>query len=531
MSGKETREIVNGAQISSGQEDCPVIALDRFIQATRDSGYRGTANAVSELLDNSIEAKSTQIRVILDSQLGSSECPIRVRVLDNGVGMDPEVLRAALQFGGSTRFNERGGLGRYGMGLPNSSLSQAKRVTVYSWQKSGCVYSTYLDVREIAAGKMREIPVPQRAELPIEPLSKTSGTMVEWSECDRLDNRRVSSLEGKLHFLGRRFRHFIWKGLKIFINGKRIKAIDPLYLNQNSRQYGARLYGEPLEFEVQGLRGAEPARSGKVVVTFSELPVREWYALPNKEKRALGISKGAGVSIVRAGREVDYGWYFLGKKRRENYDDWWRCEIRFDPVLDEAFGISHTKQQIRPQEYLIEALTPDIEATGRTLSARARRTHCEVKSAERFSEAELLAGKLDRLLPPLPHSPTAASRRLMAELKKSHPFLRSPRSASSTSTQYSILEASPKNTSFYSYALEDGRLALVLNPAHPFYRSIYLPLVESDSPPDKKLRVKLELMLIAAARAEAQLSGGSRYKLLSELRVLWSNTLATFLNG
>ena len=72
---------------------------------------------------------------------------------------------------------------------------------------------------------------------------------------------------------------------------------------------------------------ADPSVTGIVRVRFSELPVAQWSRLSNEEKRARGITKCAGVSVVRAGREVDYGWFFLGEKRRENYDDWWRCEI------------------------------------------------------------------------------------------------------------------------------------------------------------------------------------------------------------
>ena len=127
--------------------------------------------------------------------------------------------------------------------------------------------------------------------------------------------------------------------------------------------------------------------TGWVRIRFSELPVHEWHRLSNEEKRRIGISKGSGVSIVRGGREVDYGWFFMGGKHRENYDDWWRCEIQFDPVLDEAFGITHTKQQVRPQTHLIEALTPDLEATARALNGRGRKAHFAVKAGERFSEA------------------------------------------------------------------------------------------------------------------------------------------------
>lgn len=115
------------------QQDFSIVALDKFIQATRDSGYKGTSNAVAELVDNSLQAGATSITVSLTLDEKEDERSIVLTVIDNGSGMDAQTLRTALRFGGSTRFNDRDGLGRYGMGLPNSSLSQAKRVTVHSW--------------------------------------------------------------------------------------------------------------------------------------------------------------------------------------------------------------------------------------------------------------------------------------------------------------------------------------------------------------------------------------------------------------
>ena len=87
----------------------------------------------------------------------------------------------------------------------------------------------------------------------------------------------------------------------------------------------------------------------------------------------MGVSKGAGVSIVRAGREIDHGWFFMGDKRKENYDDWWRCEVRFEPSLDELFGVTHTKQQVYPCAALLEILTPDLEQAARALNPIAAR--------------------------------------------------------------------------------------------------------------------------------------------------------------
>ena len=127
--------------------------------------------------------------------------------------------------------------------------------------------------------------------------------------------------------------------------------VDPLYLHAEAGVSGA-AHRSGTNCALRSVLIQMTRRPGWVRVRFSELPVHEWHKLSNDEKRRIGISKGAGVSIVRAGREVDYGWFFMGSKHRENYDDWWRCEIQFDPVLDEAFGITHTKQQARPQAHL-----------------------------------------------------------------------------------------------------------------------------------------------------------------------------------
>ena len=137
-------------------------------------------------------------------------------------------------------------------------------------------------------------------------------------------------------------------------------------------------------------------------VTFTELPVQQWGKLTNDQKRDFGISKGAGVSIVRGGREVDYGWFFMGSKRRENYDDWFRCQIEFDPVLDEAFGITHTKQQARPQQHLLDALTPELESVAHALNGRIRKAHAALAAAERFVESEQMAEKRDAKLRSIP---------------------------------------------------------------------------------------------------------------------------------
>lgn len=528
---EKTRRVAN--RVFTAMDDNSIVVVEKFIQATRDSGYKGTESAVSELVDNAIQADSRHIWIDI-TLAGTTQFPVRIAVMDDGNGMDKRSLRQALRFGGSSRFNDREGLGRYGMGLPNSSLSQARRFEVFTWRRPGAVLWSYLDVDEIADGTLTRIPEPVSARLPkwITREQTESGTLVVWDRCDRLDRRRASTISRRLIAeLGRVFRYYLWDGIEIRVNGERVQPVDPLYLHPKSTRTGATPFGKPVIYniEVPAVVGKSGPTTGQVTVRFSELPVLEWHKLSNEEKRKLGVSNGAGVSVVRAGREIDYSWFFMGTKRRENYDDWWRCEVRFDPVLDEAFGITHTKQQIQPQDFLLEILSADIEGLAKALNSRVRQAHLKAKLVGQTNEVEQRAADADSLLSPLP-KPTAKQGELLDELAKRHPGIADvPEPGASQS--YRIVTDEVRDTSFFTYTMKEGAFVLVLNQSHPFYKIVYQPLVENETPANKELRANIELLLLASARAEASVTRETQRELLGQTRKAWSDNLATFLNG
>src|SRR5262249_12053357 len=153
---------------------------------------------------------------------------------------------------------------------------------------------------------------------------------------------------------------------RISLNGEQIAPVDPLFERTGDNLIGAKRFGPELRYDVT--IPDSPPRTSAVLVRFTELPVNRWHQFSNAEKNSYGIAKNAGVSIVRAGREIDHGWYFMGDKRKENYDDWWRCEVRFEPALDALFGVTHSKQEIHPTERLTSILVPEIEAIARLLN-------------------------------------------------------------------------------------------------------------------------------------------------------------------
>ncbi len=515
--------------------DNSIIALDKFIQSTRDSGYKNTASAISELVDNAIQARAQNISVLIQPD-DSEGAGIRVAVVDDGSGMDRHTLTQAMRFGGSSRFNDRVGLGRFGMGLPNSSLSQAMRVVVYSWQTSSAPQYTYLDVEEIALGAMVKVPDPLSVTLPgwLGERNSASGTAVVWEACDRLDHRRISTIVRKLmSALGRIFRHYIWAGIKIDINGQVVTAIDPLFLHKGSPHHGAKTFQDSWEIELYSDPTDPASPTGKVEVVFTELPLRKWHSLSNDEKRAMGVSNNAGASIVRGNREVDYGWFFMGGKRRENYDDWWRCEIRFDPVLDEAFGITHTKQQIRPKEYLLEALQPYMETMAKALNGRVRQAHIDIKVGDFTINAEQVAQARDKKMRPLPARAVESGAPKALELEglaKRHGGLRQALSEPKMNgTRYQIIEDEMGDACFFKPLVSDGLIVGVVNPRHRFYKAVYRPILDGKDAQSAEIANALQLVMLAAARAEASFTEQRDIETLERFRHEWSQAMDVLL--
>ena len=247
-------------QTNTSTMDGVIIPPELAVKAMRDSGYRNTAYALAELIDNSIQANATSVELICVEKVQKVNQRARQRIhkigiLDNGVGMTPETLRLALQFGNGTHLTDREGIGRFGMGLPNSSISQCRRVEVWTWQSGpDNAMHTYLDVDRIEERKMFRVPKPKHKALPKEwrKYSKdisTSGTLVLWTNVDhhRLSWRGASAILRHTElFVGRMYRKFINDGrvtirLVAIVEGNedptedsQVRVNDPLYLMSDS---------------------------------------------------------------------------------------------------------------------------------------------------------------------------------------------------------------------------------------------------------------------------------------------------------
>lgn len=353
-----------------------VIPQNLAIKAMRDSGYRDAAHAVAELIDNSIQAGQeknlahTDIEVLCIDRVDFVQKRQRRRidslaVLDNASGMDRETLRIALQFGNGTHLDPglQEGIGKFGMGLPNASISQCRRVDVWTWRDGRCWHS-HLDVDEIQAGAMTEVPEPQEGSIPriwhtaARQKIGDHGTLIVWSRLDRVRWKSSKALlENSEAVVGRMYRYVISNGsatirLASFeLNGESPVAIeswdvrpnDPLYLMTNTSAPAP--YDRSPAFDLV-LEETVPVKYDRedhvIMLRFSVTKPG-----PREEGGSTAIghdaAKNQGVSVVRAHREIEMNRTF--DDRSDTRERWWGVEVLFEPALDEVFGVTNNKQE------------------------------------------------------------------------------------------------------------------------------------------------------------------------------------------
>lgn len=480
----------------SGRANDLVVATN-FIRAVRESGYISTSTALAELIDNSLQAGATKIDISI-ARPTPSDSP-EIVVIDNGTGMNRSELEACLRFGGTPRFGDRQSFGRFGMGLPAASLSQSCHIEVVAWQGGGTAMEVSLDVDEIVAGASARL----RAKRSTYVADSPSGCGVIWRQCDRIGYQRLAWLERMLHRdLGRIYRRFLGAGLKLSINRSRVRAHDPLHLHSPVEGHTASLAFEPQRYEVATAEGG----TSFVHVRFSVLPVHAWHHLDNLTKRRADIVGGGGVSILRAGREIAFGWHLMGGKRKENYDDWWRCEIEFEPDLDEHFGITINKQGIRPSIQLREALEPDLESVARVLNSRVREAFEEIKFRAATDSSCRAAEAAD------PHLPVITRKR---------------RRSSGGTLAYRLTSGPLTSGMMLATKLDQGTLEVILNIDHPAFTALYGPLQSlADESGRSPLRTAIELLILSFARTSVSFDQADT---LTDVLTTWSGTYARML--
>ena len=366
--------------------DFSIVSPKLTIEAMRDSGYKDTDHALAELIDNSVESGADLVEIIaVETPPDPGQHYARARVseiavADNGEGMNSTILRRALKFGDGTRLDRsKRGIGRFGVGLPQSSISQCQRVDIWTWQNGADnAFHCYLDLDEIKNRGRQEVPepvpcgVPDRWRKVVDNTLEPSGTLVVWSQLDRVRwSGGAKTLERTAELCGRLYRKFLTDGenqlsIKLALasdqaghltikSEKGCPPNDPLYLMTPSstpepfhnqpmfKLFNERAWTVPVG-QVQGEIHVRctMARSDAINEEKSEITWPKSYKNPGDAPWGKHASRNKGVSIVRARRELELSLTWVNNYEPE--ERWWSVEVEFDPILDEIFGVVNNKQ-------------------------------------------------------------------------------------------------------------------------------------------------------------------------------------------
>jgi hypothetical protein len=506
----------------------PLFFAQTLIASLRDVGYNHTTSALCEHVDNAIEAKADEIRIYFRQSGKRGEYQIDAAVYDNGHGMASNVLKVATSFGGSMTYNNRDGIGRFGMGMKTAALSMSPVMELYSWQEQKAFYNMTLDVEAI--GKERanlvELPDPtlltelpdEISELFTKPMNwpkdqneqilmvssneelndrlGLSGTIIYMPNCDRLTYAKAQTLvDHAVKEMARVYRRPIARGLRLYINNRLVEAFDPTYSMAKARH--TRILDDHDVSEKQSrlilskqvdIKVSEKGKThAPVIIKLYKLPIEEWSKLTRKAlKNDLRIFDGLKVSILRNDREV-----FAGEipdlTKRGGVTHWLRVQIDFPGILDEAFGVAANKQGVRMKGYVLDALNDAIGGDVTTINeetARFQAAQASARQAAKPSISEARANEADPFqMKPLHETMTpeeeaqidANLRGLAVSLKRENETEEEAFERVKTS-KYLIEFRHDEYWPFYHVEHRFGRVILTINTAHPFFSELYEPI-------------------------------------------------------
>lgn len=533
-----------------------------FVRGIRDIGYRDTGRALDELIDNAIQAESTKVLVTFGYDPSSDAKPTAIAVVDNGHGMDPEMVRLSVIWGGTHRENDRTGFGRYGYGLPSACVSQGRRFTVYSHVEGAEMQAVTLDLDDITHGKFSDgsgrivVPEAQLATLP-DWLDRdieahfgeggfTHGTVVLIEKLDQMTWVTKSALERHLlQGIGTTYRDFL-RGTTIWVGEKKVEPIDPLFITPGYRFYDLdadrAVALEPSSIEVRDPVTRKP--QGTIKVRYSSMPptfarVDKTVERGKNNARFNVLAEHNGIIVMREGRQIDVvprgGWLNVN-----NDDRYWGVEIDVPATLDEEMAITTSKQRVILSERIWDLLDQHgVKANVIALrkrydeaKAKLRTIREQQEDAQRASEQAMAASEKfeDERTPDTPERRQKQQESFNREVERRSTESGVPKDQVKEQLEketkerpYRVQPESMPGAPFFRMDQIGGQKLLYLNTAHRFYKDIY---AGPDSNP--RMRAGLEVVLFAIGSGELNAEGDLLTFYETE-RGRWSSRLNTAL--
>lgn len=200
-------------------EMCKVIPDTRIYSRLGQVGY-STRDALSELIDNSLDARKQNKKLTVEVEFDTDNNAIRV--IDNGTGMSKDQTRDAITLAKSDKKNK---LGFFGLGLKTAGMAIGSILHIKTKQEnSDKVHSVILDSEDFEKNNNWELPISTKIDT-----LQEQGTIIVIEEVKKMPSiQSISTL--RKHFSDR-YKSFINSGdLSLFVAGIECEPITPEYI-------------------------------------------------------------------------------------------------------------------------------------------------------------------------------------------------------------------------------------------------------------------------------------------------------------
>lgn len=389
-----------------------------LLESLRHMGYT-LKSAISDIIDNSVSAGATRISIQYRGQslICSTSC---IAICDDGIGMSRDTLLQSMKFGSRSSLEDDNrselDLGRFGLGMKMASISQCRKLTVFSWQKKEVNAFCWdldkiedkWDVIELSQNEIQQHHVLNQIICDLQFSVIDHGTVVLWENLDRENTKSnlfiTETMDNVRKHIALVFHRFMrpevgyTKIILFDMNNMKIEPKSPFGPESEKRYI--------LNSEVFSCMGYKVTYQPYILPRSVDTTSAEYEKYAGEE----GYLQNQGFYVYRNRRLIEKATWF-NKHRKEIKTQLLRIQVDIPAELDAYWSIDVKKSQTMPPE--------DIQKRVLSIVDQA------MTAAKRHWDSHLVnTVKLPNDMQPLWEVRQVSSTRSSYRINMSHPLLK-----------------------------------------------------------------------------------------------------------